>query len=225
MGSAGMSAQADADAPARRPPRRGLRRGLVALGALALLAAIALDTTVVRVGSDQDARAQAFSPEAYGEAEFPRIQSLIEERAVPAEALAARIAEDQEAAVAEHGVVSNGTPVFAVSLTGVVGEGRSGVYDVAVEGVDGVRVRVQTGPAINGTDVRDATGTVEFGQFKNQIEYQDAGSALNNQVKATVLQGIDTASLTGKTISVTGAFRLVNPESWLVTPVRLAVAE
>ena len=60
---------------------------------------------------------------------------------------------------------------------------------MAVEGLDGIRVRVQTGPAINGTDVRDATGTVEFGQFKNQIEYQDAGSALNDQVKAQVLAG------------------------------------
>ncbi len=218
-----MSAQVDATA--RRLGRRGLRRGLAASGLVVLLVAMALDTTVVRVGSDQDARVQAFSPEAYGEAEFPRIQGLIKERAVPAEVLAARIAEDQDAAVEEHGVVSNGTPVFAVTLTGVVGEGRSGVYDVAVEGVEGVRIRLQTGPAINGTDVRDATGTVEFGQFKNQIEYQDAGSALNDQVKATVLQGIDTANLAGKTVSVTGAFRLVNPESWLVTPVHMAVPE
>jgi predicted lipoprotein len=196
---------------------------LAALVAVAMLVGIALDTTVVAVGSEQDARVQAFSPQTFGEAEFPRIQGLIEERAVGAPELAQAIAADPAKAAADHGVMSNGTPVFAVTLSGVAGDARSGVYDVVVEGLDEIRVRVQTGPAINGTDVRDATGTIEFGQFRNQIEYQDAGSALNNQVKAQVLAGIDTATLTGKTLTVTGVFRLVNPASWLVTPVRMQV--
>jgi predicted lipoprotein len=207
----------------RQPRRRGLGTGLAALVAVATLVGIALDTTVVAVGSEQDARVQAFSPQTFGEAEFPRIQGLIEERAVGAPELAQAIAADPAKAAADHGVMSNGTPVFAVTLSGVAGDARSGVYDVVVEGLDEIRVRVQTGPAINGTDVRDATGTIEFGQFRNQIEYQDAGSALNNQVKAQVLAGIDTATLTGKTLTVTGVFRLVNPASWLVTPVRMQV--
>lgn len=214
---------AAADAPRRRAPRKGLRAALAGGAAVVILALIAVDTTVVRVGSEADARAQAFSPETYGEAEFPRIQGLIEGRALPAPDLAAAIAADPAKAAADHGVVSNGTPVFSTTFTGVAGEQRSGVYDVAVEGLDGIRVRVQTGPAVNGTDVRDATGTVEFGQFTNQIEYQDAGSALNNQVKAQVLAGLDAANLAGRTVTVTGVFRLVNPESWLVTPVRMGV--
>ena len=210
---------------ARRRPRRGLRGAILTGTVVVVLGLIAVDTTVVRVGSDQDARVQAFSPEAYGVAEFPRIQGLIEERAAPAAELAAAIAADPTQAAADMGVMSNGTPVFSTTFSGVVGEGRSGVYDVAVEGLEGIRVRVQTGPAVNGTDVRDATGTVEFGQFTNQIEYQNAGSALNEQVKAQVLQPIDTAALAGKAVDVTGVFRLINPESWLVTPVRLQVAE
>ena len=84
-------------------------------------------------------------------------------------------------------------------------------------------VRVQTGPAINGTDLRDATGTIAFGQFVNQIDYQNAGSALNKEMKKQVLSKIDTATLTGKTISVVGAFKLINPNNWLVTPVKLDV--
>lgn len=211
--------------PARRAPPRGLRASLLVGTTVVVLGLIALDTTVVRIGSEQDARVQAFSPEAYGVAEFPRIQGLIEERALPAVELAQAIAADPAKAAEDMGVMSNGTPVFSTTLTGVVGEGRSGVYDVAVPDLEGVRVRVQTGPAVNGTDVRDATGTVEFGQFTNQIEYQNAGSALNDQVKAQVLQPIDTAALAGKTVEVTGVFRLINPESWLVTPVRLVVAD
>jgi predicted lipoprotein len=216
---------AGVDAPVRRGARKGFRAAVLGGGALLVLVLIALDTTVVQVGSEQDARVQAFSPEAYGQSEFPTIQALIEERAVPASELAAAIAADPAKAAADLGVMSNGTPVFSTTFSGVVGEGRSGVYDVAVEGLDGIRVRVQTGPAVNGTDVRDATGTVEFGQFTNQIEYQNAGSALNEQVKAQVLEPVDTDALPGKTIEVTGVFRLINPEGWLVTPVRLGVAE
>ena len=81
----------------------------------------------------------------------------------------------------------------------------------------------KTGPALNGTDLRDATGQIEFGQFRNQIEYQDAGSAINNEVKTAVLGGIDPASLSGKTVSVIGVFKLVNPKNWVVTPVRFDV--
>ncbi len=86
-----------------------------------------------------------------------------------------------------------------------------------------IKLRLQTGPAINGTDLRDAPGDIEFGAFKNQIEYQDAGAGLNRAMKAAVLDGIDTANLSGKTVEVTGAFRLVNPKNWLVTPVSLIV--
>ena len=86
-----------------------------------------------------------------------------------------------------------------------------------------IKVRVQTGPAINGSDLRDAPGDIDFGQFKNQIEYQDAGSGINRAMKLAVLDGIDTTALTGKTIEVTGAFRLVNPKNWMITPISLVV--
>ncbi len=38
-----------------------------------------------------------------------------------------------------------------------------------------------------------------------------------------MLAGVDNSALTGKTVAVTGVFTLVNPKSWLVTPVRLDV--
>ncbi len=71
--------------------------------------------------------------------------------------------------------------------------------------------------------LRDATGEIEFGQFTNQIEYQDAGSAINNAMKQEVLAPIDTGDLTGKTVTVTGVFKLINPNNWLVTPVSFEV--
>ncbi len=206
--------------------RRGVPlRAIVGTGAaLALVAAMALDTHVVRIGSEQDVRAEAFSPEAYGVEHFPRIQSLVEERAVDAAKLANAVAADKDAAAKDYGMAGGIGPIFPVSFTGTVGEGRSGIFDVAVPGLpEGTRVRVQTGPAINGTELRDIPGDIAFGDFTNQIEYQNAGAAINDAMKEAVLAGLDRESLTGRQISVTGAFRMINPKSWLVTPVRLSV--
>ena len=194
------------------------RRGLilsVALG-LAVLAAIALDTTVVQVGSEADARQQAFSPDTYGTQEFPRIRDAVIERAVPATDLAA--------AIAEYGTPASTGAIMMVTVTGTAGEPRAGVYPLTVEGLpEDLRIRVQTGPAINGTDLRDAPGDIAFGAFKNQIEYQDAGSGINRAMAAEVLAPIETAALAGKQVTVTGAFRLINPANWLITPVAMEV--
>ena len=191
---------------------------------VALVAAMALDTRVVHKGSEQDVQGDVFSAAAYGPAHFPEVQADVEKRATDAAPLAAAIAADKAAAGKQYGVATSSGPVIPVKFTGVVGEGKSGIYAVAVEGLPPeVKVRVQTGPAINGTELRDATGKIVFGQFVNQIQYQDAGSALNNEMKKVVLAGVDTASLTGKTISVVGVFKLVNPKNWLVTPVKVSV--
>ena len=47
----------------------------------------------------------------------------------------------------------------SVKFTGVVGKGKAGIYPVEVAGMPTrLQIRMQTGPAINGTDLRDATG-------------------------------------------------------------------
>jgi predicted lipoprotein len=212
------------DIAGRAPVRSNRRRLLIAAAALAAVVAIALDTTVVRIGSDQDVAAAGFSPEAFGAETFPAVRENILSRAVDAATLSQAVVADRAAAASEYGVPAGVGAVIPVRFTGVVGEGKSGIYTVAVDGLAGeTAIRVQTGPAINGTDLRDATGEIKFGDFKNQIEYQNAGAAINNAMKAEVLAGVDTASLQGKTVSVVGAFTLINPKNWLVTPVEIAV--
>lgn len=212
-------------APAPKAPAAPRRRLLIAaVACLVVLGAIAFDTTVVRVGGENDIRQQAFAPDAYGDAEFPRIQAFVEEKAIDGLAIAPEVLADKAAAGQKYGTASSTGAILLVRLTGVVGEGKSGVYNLAVAGMPPeIRVRVQTGPAINGTDLRDAPGDIEFGAFKNQIEYQDVGSGINRAMKKVVLDAIDVASLPGKTIEVTGAFRLVNPKNWMITPVRITV--
>lgn len=212
-------------APAPKAPaasRRGLMLGVGVV--VALLAGIALDTKVVPVGSEADVRQQAFSPDAYGEKEFPRVLAAIKAKAGEATELAAALAADKDAAVAKYGVPSTTGAVMSVHVTGVAGDAKAGIYPLTVAGMpDGVNIRVQTGPAINGTDLRDAPGDIAFGSFKNQIEYQNAGAGINRAMKAAVLDKIDAANLSGKTVEVTGAFRMINPKNWLITPVEVSV--
>jgi predicted lipoprotein len=211
-------------AAASKPGSGNLKILIGAAIAVVVIGAIALDTTVVRIGSENDVRQQAFSPESYGAEQFPKIQVAVREKAVAAVELAGAIAADKKAAGEKYGVATSTGPVIAVSFTGVFGERKSNYNEMKIDGLPPeIVVRVQTGPAVNGTDLRDATGAIEFGQFTNQIQFQDAGSAINNEMKKSVLANLDPAALSGKTASVIGVFKLINPKNWLVTPVKVDV--
>ncbi|APX68301.1 MULTISPECIES: DUF2291 family protein [unclassified Brucella] len=206
--------------PTTRPSRAALWS---VIAAVVVIGAIGFDTKVVKIGSDADVRQQVFSPAAYGASEFPKVKASIEQRAVDAVEVGNALAADKAAAGKKYGVGSV-NPVIPVKFTGTVEERKANYNVVKVDGMpEGMVIRVQTGPAVNGTELRDATGEIQFGQFKNQIEYQNAGAALNNEMKKQVLQGVDVENLTGKTVSVVGVFKVVNPKNWLVTPVELEV--
>ncbi len=218
-----MSVQVDISAKRRRESRM---RALVLLAVIAVvLVVMAFDTKVVEIGSKEDSRPNAFSAQTFGKKNFPKIQSEIEKAAVDAEVLAAAIAEDKAAAGEQYGKPGSVGPIFPVKFSGVISGGKGSIYTVSVEGMpEGMNIRIQVGPAINGTEVRDATGTIEFGQFTNQIEYQDVGAALNDEIKEQVLADLDRDNLIGKKVDVVGVFQLINPAGWLVTPVRLKSA-
>lgn len=196
--------------PTTRPSRAALWS---VIAAVVVIGAIGFDTKVVKIGSDADVRQQVFSPAAYGASEFPKVKASIEQRAVDAVEVGNALAADKAAAGKKYGVGSV-NPVIPVKFTGTVEERKANYNVVKVDGMpEGMVIRVQTGPAVNGTELRDATGEIQFGQFKNQIEYQNAGAALNNEMKKQVLQGVDVENLNGKTVSVVGVFKVVNPKT------------
>ncbi len=201
-----------------------VKRGIWIGAIVVLLLAMGLDTKVVSLSSSEGAPVGAFSPTTWAHQNFPKVQAGIEKRAVDASTLAAAIKANPAGAEKKYGVSGDTGPEFCVRFTGVAGKPDSGITPVKVPGVPkDLLIRVQTGPAINGTDLRDATGTITFGQFTNQIDYQNAGAALNDLLKKQVLAKVDTAHLTGKTVSVVGAFQMINPNGWLVTPAKLSV--
>lgn len=221
--SAATTATASTKAP-RKPLSKNAKRGIWIGVVVLVVLAMVLGTKVVPSSDPLTKGTEKFDPATFGAKNFPTVQSGIAEKAVDATTLAAAIAADPTAAATKYAVKSSGGPVYSTTFTGVVGDGQSGIYAVKVDGLPaGLLIRVQTGPAINGTELRDATGKIQFGQFTNQIDYQNAASALNQELKKQVLGKIDTTSLTGKTIEVTGAFTLINPASWLVTPVKATV--
>jgi predicted lipoprotein len=207
-----------------RPVKSRFRLIFGSIATAALLIAMALDTKVVKIGSAAAIQPGVFSPAAFGASEFPKVQAEIEKRAVDAATLAEVLAQDKEAAGKLYGVATNSGFEFCVKFTGVAGKPDFGVYPVAVEGAPKpLVIHVQTGPAIYGTDLRDASGAISFDQFVNQIDYQNAGAALNKEMKKQVMARVDAAKLEGKTISVVGALKLGKPDDWMVTPVRLDV--
>lgn len=204
----------------RRRMKRYLLCGLVAA---AVVVAMAVDSKVVKIGSEQDAQEQGFSAATYGEKTYPGIKNYVESHAVDAVELANALKANQQEAVKKY---ATGTtlPVLPVRFSGIVGEGKSGIFSLQVEGLpEGQKVRLQTGPVLTGTELRDVTGTIHFGDFTNQIEYQNAGAAINQALKTSLLDKLDRATLSGKRVEGVGVFRLLTPNNWLVTPVSLEV--
>lgn len=202
------------------------RRSVWTGAIVVLIVAMGLGTKVLTGEELAAATPTAFSAADYGVKTFPVVQAAIVTNAHDLGTVATALAVDPKAATEKYGIVEGTSfPVFSVTFTAVAGAAdAAGMVPFSVEGVPAaVKVRMQTGPAINGTDLRDATGTIHFPDFTNQIEYQDAGAALNTELKAEVLSKIKAADLAGKTVTVTGAFQLVNPAGFLITPVKIEV--
>lgn len=205
-----------------------LTKRLIWLGLLlVLIIAMLLSTRIVPKGSQSAAATGQFSAAAYGRAEFPKLQKYIAANAVDADTLSAAVHADTAAAEKKYGKsVDGATWVIPVTFTGVVGKlPPDGYTPIDVAGLPpDTKVGLQLGPAINGTDLRDVTGKINLNDFDNQIQYQDAGSAINNQLKK-VLDKVGASGLTGKTVTVQGAFTLVNPNQWNVTPSQISVGK
>jgi predicted lipoprotein len=115
----------------------------------------------------------------------------------------------------EYGLITEGEAhVYMVKGSGVISsvniETSKGTAEVALEGYNGpIKVLLYLGPRLPGDDasVRDATGLVKFGDFKEQTEFGKVAKEMNDRV----LQGLDTLdreNLNGKTVSFKGAFTI-----------------
>ena len=142
--------------------------------------------------------------------------------------LLGEIAKDKDAASQKYGHKESGPYNFAVKAEVVIESvdttSRAGTVLLKPIGYAGpTEVKMQIGPVMRGTAIRDGSGHIPFNQFVNQIEYADVGEALNQRVLDTVLKGLDFNALHGKTLVVYGFFTLDNPAKILITPVKIDV--
>ncbi|NVN00499.1 DUF2291 family protein [Arthrobacter sp. SDTb3-6] len=220
-----MSAVAARVAGKKKKLSPSAKRWIWAGLAVVVLLAMFTSTKIVQTGSGTAQGPAAFNAAAYGKQQFPKLQAFIDKNAVDASILATAIRTDPASAAKKYGKSSDGaTYVIPVRFTGVLGKIPSDGYTPAtVDGLpSGTHIGLQLGPAINGTDLRDVTGNITLNNFENQIQLQDAGAAINDQLRAELTK-INAQSLTGKTVQVYGAFTLINPQQWNVTPSRITV--
>jgi predicted lipoprotein len=165
-----------------------------------------------------------FDPVSFVDENWDTIRAAISDNAVPLADVLNRFQPDDAGKAAvedltpvaeELGLVTTGEAhVYRVTATGTVTDADTetsrGTIGVDIDGYDGpIAVRAYIGPRIpsDESSIRDGTGLIEFGDFRDQTEYGKVASEINKRVVAD-LEGLDVASLVGQPVTLTGAFTL-----------------
>lgn len=162
----------------------------------------------------------------------PKVEPFMRDKAHPFAEVQVALAKDAKSAGPEYGYSENPTQnpySFIVKLDGNVVDAntksRAAYIEVDTNGDGKGDVKVQLGPVIRGTALRDVLPFIPFSAFKNQIEYANVGRALNAQVYDSKLSKLDRENLVGKQVSVTGAFVTPNAGAEiLITPSNVTIA-
>jgi predicted lipoprotein len=215
--------------PASPAQRRPIRPWMIALAVgLLVLVAAALSTKTVSISDAEAAESVGrFNPVEYADARFDsEIVPQVEEEAIDLTTLLQDLAGGADESEFGNTPGAGSSYSYPVEFTGVAGAPNGSILPVTVEGVPaGVTVQVQIGPAINGTALRDVTGTVSFNEFTNQLEFQEVATEFNNRARTDVLAEVDPTELEGRTVRVVGAYTAVNPALVSVVPVVFEVEQ
>jgi predicted lipoprotein len=209
--------------------RRMARLPLLLLPALLFACKVA---TIRPIDSNDDGTGtRAFDAATYVTSLWAEDVPSALEQAVDLRELLPAVAADPGAAGARWGRREGSGPLGVIvkgsgRVVDVDTSSRVGVASLEIETPGGPeRVRLQIGPVVRGTSIRDALPTVSFDQFVNQIQYADVAGALNARVEREVLAGLDREALVGKRVRFVGVSTLGTDRPLTVTPVRLEVEE
>jgi predicted lipoprotein len=204
---------------------------LVALLAMALPGCKIIKTPTAEEKAAETAKS-AFDPAAKVEAIWqPQAIPYLQKRAGALKDVVALATSSPDEAGAKYGNTrkqASAPWTYAVKLTGKVVAAdtgsRAATIDVDADGDGKADAKVQIGPAVRGTALRDTLEFVNFNEFKNQIEWAQFGKAFNEKINTSLLASLPRDGLTGKTVTVTGAFPLpASGQLPLVTPAEITV--
>lgn len=161
----------------------------------------------------------------------PELLPLIAARALDVETLTAALAEDVDAAGQAHANRGSGQGAawnFSVADAGTVVAANltssAKTADVDVDGDGAADVRVQLGPVIRGTALRDVAPFYNFDDFRDQIEFAKLARAINDLIRPGLV--LPEGDLTGRTLRFTGVVPVQNPgDALVVTPIVIEVSE
>ncbi|MBZ9734526.1 MULTISPECIES: DUF2291 family protein [unclassified Mesorhizobium] len=182
--------------------------------------------TLSAQGGDS-ANSTAFNPDKMVEDIWvSKVIPYLQQKAGPFAEVHALAKTDQVAAGARYGNAkkqANSPWTFAVRVEGKIvaanTQSRAATIDVDVDGDGKADARVQIGPAMRGTALRDSLDFVQFNDFTNQIDFAQFGKAFNAHADKTVLSKLPRDTLEGRTAKVLGAYTIESSQNLpLVTP-------
>ncbi len=218
-------------APTRTVP--WWRRTVVIGSAIAVVVVAAAVADTVFVSNDSQAQA-ADTAVAYADQNFDTVVvPTILKKAQPFDELLPAVIADPDQAGEKWGSREDATKPwsFATTVTGTVVEGEFGEFGLEVDGApDGLTVGVAIPPLGSNTALRDAGTKLTFGDFVNQTEFQNVAIEINKRDAEAVYGSLDPATLTGKTVTVTGAFTWASKtggaiDHVTIIPVKIEVAQ
>ncbi|TGT41155.1 DUF2291 family protein [Mesorhizobium sp. M8A.F.Ca.ET.165.01.1.1] len=196
---------------------------LAALAGLGLSGCKILPTPMARSKNS----APAFNPDKMVEDIWAsKVIPYLVQKAGPLAEVQALAKTDPAAAGAKYGnprKQTNSPWTFAVRVEGKIiaanTQSRAGTMDIDVDGDGKADARVQIGPAMRGTALRDSLDFVQFNDFTNQIDFAQFGKAFNAYADKTVLSKLPREALEGRTAKVLGAYTIEGGQELpLVTP-------
>lgn len=201
-----------------------IARFIPAVLAVVLLAAMLFSTKFLTA-----AEVEAITPKPFNAAEFvatnyDKALATVTDKGTDLTTLAPAVLADKAAAAEQyHGVnLGAGSYAFPVKATGTVKSADANFIILDVANMPpGSTVRIPVGAALNGTPVRDAAG-YKFADFPGQTQYQQVANEFKTKMAADVLSTLDPAALTGKTLTVVGAYSLPGAaNSYIIQPMQV----
>ncbi|MCV3205116.1 DUF2291 family protein [Mesorhizobium sp. YC-39] len=164
--------------------------------------------------AENGGNAPAFNPDKMVEEIWAaKVIPYLQQKAGPFAEVHALAKTDPAAAGAKYGnpkKQANSPWTFAVRLEGKIvaanTQSRAATIDIDADGDGKADARVQIGPAVRGTALRDSLDFIQFNDFTNQIDFAQFGKSFNIYVDKTVLSKLPRETLEGRTAKVLGAY-------------------
>lgn len=218
-----------------------IRRLYVPLGLVVVLVVLAAVGQIATIQPIKDARSvaaisnggTAFDPTTYVDSIWKsRVIPDAEKNAVPVATLVPELQSSPKTATSRYGNDVGGSFGFLVEFSGTVTKVDTStplgsiIVNSSVGGKE-LPIKVQIGPVILGTSLRDSLKFISFGQFLNQVQYGSVADALNARVEKDVVSALNLKSLPGKTVNVRGAYTYDGTDAGniVVTPIVMATGQ